>query len=205
MQIESIDLAQLQPAPYNPRVRLQPGMPAYQRLERSLEEFDLVQPIVWNRRTGHVVGGHQRLEILKRRGDTHVDCVVVDLSLEREQALNIALNNERLASQWDEEKLADLLTELTDVPDFDVSLTGFSANELRDLVFTPALDPAVNPADLDDEDSPDRDVVRVQFEAPLEDWNALRTAIDTWVADHPRVQLHVRLPSTASRRQPRTR
>ncbi|MDX1969620.1 MAG: ParB N-terminal domain-containing protein [Planctomycetaceae bacterium] len=101
MRIETLPLADLKPAPYNPRKKLRPGMPAYERLKRSLAEFDLVQPIVWNRTTGHVVGGHQRLQILKDRGDVDVACVVIEVSLEREQALNIALNNPQVGGDWD--------------------------------------------------------------------------------------------------------
>ena len=84
MEIQRLPLCQLMPAPYNPRVRLRPGDQAYERLARSLDEFDLVQPLVWNRRTGHVVGGHQRLEVLRSRGVSEVECVVVDLPLARE-------------------------------------------------------------------------------------------------------------------------
>ena len=62
MNIQRISIEQLQAAPYNPRVALQPGDAAYARLARSLDEFDLVQPPVWNARTGHIVGGHQRVE-----------------------------------------------------------------------------------------------------------------------------------------------
>src|SRR4051812_17445573 len=55
MNIQSIPVDQLHPAPYNPRKPLKPGMPGYRRLERSLREFGLVQPLVWNKTTGHVV------------------------------------------------------------------------------------------------------------------------------------------------------
>ena len=70
MNIQRLPISKLKPAPYNPRKVLKPGMRGYRRLERSLSEFDLVQPLVWNKTTGHVVSGHQRLEILKARGVT---------------------------------------------------------------------------------------------------------------------------------------
>src|SRR5262245_25392469 len=101
MKLRTLHLETLQHAPYNPRKPLQAGSAAYRRLERSLAEFDLVQPIVWNEQTGHVVGGHQRLEILRHRGAKKVEVAVVSLSLEREQALNIALNNSQVGSDWD--------------------------------------------------------------------------------------------------------
>jgi len=58
INLQRLPIAQLKPAPYNPRIDLKPGTPEYQRLERSLIEFDLVEPIVWNELTGHVVSGH---------------------------------------------------------------------------------------------------------------------------------------------------
>ena len=68
MNLQMISVARLKPAPYNPRVALKPGSDGYRRLERSLKEFSLIQPIVWNEVTGHVVGGHQRLQILMDQG-----------------------------------------------------------------------------------------------------------------------------------------
>jgi DNA modification methylase len=132
MRIERIAVSRLNPAAYNPRLDLKPGDAEYGKLKRSLDEFGLVEPIVWNRRTGHIVGGHQRFKLLLARGDKNADVSVVDLSLEREKALNLALN--RIAGGWDEAKLADLLNELVATPDFDMSLTGFDPPEVEDLL-----------------------------------------------------------------------
>ncbi len=136
MQIRTIPIEQLQPAPYNPRIALEPGSPEYHRLERSLQEFDLVQPVVWNERTGHVVAGHQRIAVLKNQGVTALDAVIVDLPLDREKALNITLNNSNVGSDWDAAKLVNIVAELSDLPDFDATLTGFDADELNDLLMT---------------------------------------------------------------------
>ena len=132
MQIESIPIERINPAAYNPRLDLKPGDPDYERLKRSMEEFGFVEPLVWNRRTGNLVGGHQRLKILAERGAGHVDVSVVDLPPERERSLNVALN--KIRGDWDERKLADLLTGLAAIPDFDVSLTGFDATEITHLL-----------------------------------------------------------------------
>jgi len=186
MNLQTLDVTLLKPAPYNPRVALKPGMPAFERLARSLAEFNLVQPVVWNRTTGHVVAGHQRLEVLKHRGVTQVDCIVVELSLEREKALNVALNNERLASTWDDAKLAELLAELQDIPDFDVELTGFDDADLRDLLFEPQAG--------DEPDEPEDAVVRMTLEVPPETWEDVRRAVDDLLAAHRDVRVHVRMP-----------
>jgi len=132
MHIESVPIERINPAVYNPRIDIQPGDRDYDRLQRSMDEFGFVEPLVWNRRTGNLVGGHQRLKILAARGVGRIEVSVVDLPLEREQALNVALN--KIGGDWDERKLADLLTGLAQIPDFDVSLTGFDATEMTQLL-----------------------------------------------------------------------
>ena len=59
VQVSKIPIGQLNPAAYNPRKDLQPGDPEYEKLKRSMQEFGYVEPIVWNKRTGNIVGGHQ--------------------------------------------------------------------------------------------------------------------------------------------------
>src|SRR5262245_8832825 len=91
LEIRVLPLAALRPAPYNPRRRLRPGEPAYRKLQTSLREFGLVEPLVWNETTGNVVGGHARLEILRGLGTAEVPVSVVRLSPAREKALNVVL------------------------------------------------------------------------------------------------------------------
>ena len=88
--IERKKLSDLKPASYNPRVI---SVSAKTGLSASLEKFGIVQPIVWNKRTGNIVGGHQRCKVLIESSVEETDVVVVDLSDEEEIALNIALNN----------------------------------------------------------------------------------------------------------------
>src|SRR5262249_44583247 len=87
--VRILPLAQLRPAPYTPRQRLTPSDPAYRKLAASLHAFGLVEPLVWNETTGHVVGGHARLEILKALGAREAPVSVVRLSPAREKALNL--------------------------------------------------------------------------------------------------------------------
>ena len=91
MQLKKLPLSKLAPADYNPRKNLKPGDPDYEKLKRSLTEFGYVEPVIWNKVTGQVVGGHQRLKVLADLGYETVDCVVVELDETREQALNVAL------------------------------------------------------------------------------------------------------------------
>lgn len=127
MEIRKIPISDINPAPYNPRKDLKPGDAEYEKLKRSIDEFDLVEPLVWNEATGNLVGGHQRLKILIDRGDTEVEVSVVSLNSEKEKALNIALN--KIQGDWDYDKLEELLKDLDD-KNFDVTLTGFDASEV---------------------------------------------------------------------------
>ena len=145
MRIETLAVSKLIPADYNPRKDLRPGDPEYEKLKRSLEEFGYVEPVIWNKTTGHVVGGHQRLKVLMDTGATEVDCVVVEMSVEKEKALNIALN--KISGDWDKEKLALLIADLQG-SDFDVSLTGFEPVEL-DAMFKDTQRGAVADDDFD--------------------------------------------------------
>ena len=130
MVIQTLPVDKLVPADYNPRKDLKPGDPEYEKLKRSITEFGYVEPVIWNKTTGHVVGGHQRLKVLIDTGVTEVECVVVEMSEEKEKALNVALN--KINGEWDKDKLALLITDLQGA-DFDVSLTGFDAPEVDAL------------------------------------------------------------------------
>ena len=68
MIIEKIKVEKLIPADYNPRKDLQPGDSEYEKIKRSLEEFGYVDPVIWNKTTRRVVGGHQRLKVLASMG-----------------------------------------------------------------------------------------------------------------------------------------
>jgi len=131
MEIRKMPIDQLNPAAYNPRKDLQPGDPEYEKLKRSIQEFDLVEPLVWNERTGRLVGGHQRLKVLQDLGYTEIEVSVVDLPEDKEKVLNIALN--KIQGDWDYPKLKDLLEEL-DTGAFDLELTGFDIEEIEDLM-----------------------------------------------------------------------
>ena len=131
MEIRKIPIDKINPAPYNPRKDLKPGDPEYEKLKRSMQEFGYVEPIVWNKRTGNIVGGHQRYKVLLDMGMSEVDCVVVDLDETKEKALNLALN--KIQGDWDYLKLKDILQEL-DTGAFDLELTGFDMEEIEDLV-----------------------------------------------------------------------
>lgn len=132
MEIKLIPVNEINPAPYNPRMDLKPGDTEYEALKKSIETFGYVEPLVWNKRTLNLVGGHQRLKILIEQGLKEVEVSVVDFSLEKEKALNLALN--KIRGDWDEEKLSVLIEELTKIPDFDIGITGFNLPEVSEIL-----------------------------------------------------------------------
>ena len=132
MEIKKMQISQIKKADYNPRVELKPGAPAYEKLKNSIQTFGFCEPLIFNRRTGQLVAGHQRLTVLKDLGYTEAEVVVVELPSEQEKAFNIALN--KIQGDWDERKLALLLDELTKAPEFNVALTGFETEEISDIL-----------------------------------------------------------------------
>lgn len=130
MNIQTVAAAKLKAAKYNPRRDLKPGDAEYEKLRRSIEEFGYVEPVIWNERTGNIVGGHQRFKVLTSLGYTEIECVVLDIDEQREKALNVALN--KISGEFDIPLLSDLLRDLNE-DGFDVSLTGFDAAEMEDL------------------------------------------------------------------------
>ena len=130
MDIQKIALDKIKMATYNPRKDLKPGDVEYQKLKRSIEEFGYVEPVVWNKRTGNIVGGHQRYKVLLELGYSEVECVVLDIDALKEKALNVALN--KITGEWDVPLLSELLAQIGE-SGFDISLTGFDMSELDEL------------------------------------------------------------------------
>lgn len=136
IDIQMRPVTELLPAPYNPRRPL--TTTARKKLRASVETFGLVEPLVWNRRTGHVVGGHARLGIIQELGLAEVPVSVVDLDPANERALNVVLNNREAQGRFDPDKLAALLTELEHLPE--LPLTGFTARDLASLRLEPVAE-----------------------------------------------------------------
>lgn len=130
MEIKELPLKELKPAAYNPRKKLKKGDKEYEKIKKSLLKFGYVDPIIVNEDLT-VIGGHQRLTVLRDLDYETAKCVIVDLPKEDEKALNIALN--KITGQWDEALLADLLLDLQE-SDFNLDLTGFEPPEIDDIL-----------------------------------------------------------------------
>jgi ParB-like chromosome segregation protein Spo0J len=181
LEVRVLPIDQLKLAPYNPRKALKPDSPAYRKLRASLTEFGLVEPLVWNELTGHVVGGHARLRLLRELGVAEVPVSVVRLGDAREKALNVMLNNQEAQGKYDPAKLADLLSELTGLPELELS--GFDEGTIASLRFEPAEEPAAEP------DAADR--VEITLVTDAATYAKLAPALDELVGGYDLVT-HVR-------------
>lgn len=131
MEIVKIKADALIPADYNPRKDLTEDDAEFKRIKRSIEEFGYVEPIIINK-DYTIIGGHQRLKVLKMLGYEEVECVIVNVNKEKEKALNIALN--KIKGEWDIPKLKDVLKDLYEGNIFDIELTGFGEDEVKSLI-----------------------------------------------------------------------
>lgn len=135
MELIDLPIEKVVPNPKNPRIDLRPGMPLYEKLRNSIENFGYAQPIVWNARTGMIVSGHQRFQVLKdiaqreNRELATVQVVKVDMDESKQDGFMIAVN--KITGLWDEEKLSQLLNELESE---DRLNTGFDDYEIATLL-----------------------------------------------------------------------
>ena len=107
----------------NPR-QMKPEM--LRKLENSIKEFGVVEPLVINK-NNEVIGGNQRLKALQKLGIDEVDVIVLDLEKNKEKALNLALN--KIQGEWNYKLLRDFAIDL-DVED--IKLSGFDKLDLDD-------------------------------------------------------------------------
>ncbi len=153
MNLIKYNIDELKRAEYNPRKELTSDDKEYQKIKNSIEEFGYVEPIIINK-DKTIIGGHQRLSVLKDLGYTEVECIEVDLDKTKEKALNIALN--KITGEWDYSKLGDLLLEL-DAENYNLELTGFDDYEIENIMA---------PINLED-----KEITNTNTELNLEDYD----------------------------------
>lgn len=121
-EVKCISRSEIKNADYNPRIM---DKEAKKRLKEGLEKHGLVSAITWNKRTGNLVGGHQRLEqldALEKNKNYSLDVCVIDVDEAEEAILNVQLNNPSMQGEWDLDKLATI----TEQFDIDFSDMGFT-------------------------------------------------------------------------------
>ena len=158
MRLEARRLADLIPAAYNPREPLIPGEPEYEALKKSIQENTYLDPIVVNY-DNTIIGGHQRRTVMMDLGYETVNVVVVNIrDKNKERMANLALN--KITGRWDTEKLKEVLMGL-DLDGYDFTATGFTRNDLEDLIQTLDI-----PAEAQ-EDNFDADAAAVEIQTPV--------------------------------------
>lgn len=106
-----VKLSDAIPNPKNSRI-IEPE--ALNGLKASIKRFGLVELIVWNKRTKHIVGGHQRFAVLSQEGVMEAPMIVVDMSPEEEQAASLTLNNPMIEGEFDD-PIMELMRQVEDV------------------------------------------------------------------------------------------
>ncbi len=97
LEIRTLPLADLKDHPKNPRSI---SAEALKGLAASIDMFGLIEPIIWNQRTGFIVGGHQRKKALEAAGYTETPVLVVDFDPEKEMMANVTLNNPHIQGTY---------------------------------------------------------------------------------------------------------
>ncbi len=140
------DIALIKRAEYNPRIMPADEMAA---LKKSIQTWGFISPIVVNEnpdRYGVLISGHQRITALEQliakghvppqvskystEGKTMVPTIFVNLDLEQEKLLNIAMN--KISGKWDEKKLAEIIIENKESAY--IPATGFRDDEISRII-----------------------------------------------------------------------
>lgn len=77
-----------------------------EKLKESLEELGLCQPLVIQP-DGQLIGGHQRLRILRALGDSEVDVSIPSRQLTEREAQKLAIGLNKVCGEFDFDMLAN--------------------------------------------------------------------------------------------------
>lgn len=101
-------------------------------VEKSLETFGWVKDVIVNRRTGHLIDGHDRVLIAMRRDEETVPTTYIDVSLQEERVLLAILDPLAAMASRDTEKLQVLRDDIAvDMPGLELDLSAILARERR--------------------------------------------------------------------------
>ena len=139
LKVQYVDIDSLKPFEGNPRTISEKGL---EKLQRSIEEYGFVNPILVQRGTNMIIAGHQRIKAARNAGLSKVPAIFLDFDDITAKAYNLMDNRSVEESDWDFGLLADLIMEL-DNGEIDLELTGFDASEIENII---------NWMNLDDDD-----------------------------------------------------
>jgi len=130
LKVEYVGTKKLKPYKGNPRKIQAKGI---EKLQRSIEAYGFVNPILAQRGTNMIIAGHQRLKAAEDAGLDKVPVIFLDFDDTTARAYNIADNRLNEESEWDKRLLADLLQEI-DTGDLDLTITGMDTHEIEELL-----------------------------------------------------------------------
>lgn len=148
-EFKTVKRSEIKLADYNPRLIDDRNL---KKLTKNIRENGLIEPVVWNKRTGFLVGGHQRLMAADKiyRSDYDVPVAVIDVDDQEERKLNVILNNPSEQGDWDLQKLEGLHMDGLSFEDmgFDKSQLTFMFGD--DMEFDKPSEPTDDPQDDDE-------------------------------------------------------
>lgn len=167
--VQRLDRSQVKNADYNPR---KIDKYAREKLLKMLKGHGLVETLVWNKTTGNLVSGHQRLALLDdlHQGKPYsLDFAVVEMTIEEEIQVNMGMNNPYAQGVYDMDRVNDIVVEQGDnLPEF-LEGAGFSLTTIEQMY----LDSGMNPDFLDSLESSTEEQLGIE-----EDVNALLDEAD---------------------------
>lgn len=126
-----IKRSQINFAPYNPRKK---DAKVVEKLRKNFRKVGFLGGIVWNERTGNLVGGHKRTEALDlihgydgtEATDYEIKVERIDVDEKTEKEQNIFLNSKNAQGEMDFELLADIIGDIdiesAAISDYDISI-----------------------------------------------------------------------------------
>jgi hypothetical protein len=184
----TIDRKEIRNAQYNPR-QMSPS--AKRRLRTSLEnpKIGLVNALIWNRRTGNLVGGHQRIEqldVLEGHQDYKLTVDMIDVDEVVEKEINVLLNNPAVQGQYDLDMLQDIIGSIAQTEGGDIHATGFATSDLHALFDDDFLSGVF--AEQRDDEKPHIDVLEEMRQAGRDEEKAAAAGDDGTGASGPQPQ-----------------
>ncbi len=132
LKLEWINPQELLPDLENPRRISEETL---DNLKESLVQYGFIQPVIYNKRTNQIVGGHQRVKAAVKQSLTEIPVIYVNWSKKKQKSANLALN--RISGEWDYLKLEDYIKSIDleekDIDDLDDYTTGFTEEDLKEI------------------------------------------------------------------------
>lgn len=146
-QLESLlsPISEIKPFPKNYKEHPQSQV---SKLCKSLRAFGWTKPVCVNI-NGEIVAGHGMVEAAKEEGYTHIPVLYVTFDENQTKAYVVADNRLSEIAETNQDMLSDLLSEISEIPDFDIEAVGFTLDEIDlDLESKEVVEDEFNPDDV---------------------------------------------------------